>query len=162
MGFKEGHRRWREKSVFFCSSNLLQAISRKFPQWPNAIFRIPDMLQWLVVITESRVIEEIRKAPENLLSFMDSLDEVSSFRSSPCCSTNGNMSRHFSSNTLSGAISPRTHTTSLLSEPNSPGLYRNSFQRCMKRLSMLSTNIYPRPAVRFEACAIYCITLILI
>jgi len=135
---------------------------KKISQWPNAIFKIPDMLQWLVVITESRVIEEIRKAPENLLSFMDSLDEVSSFRSSPRCSTNGNVSRHFRSNTPLGGISARTHTTSLLSEPNSPGLYRNSFQRCMKRLSTLSTNIYLRLAVGFEACAIYSIMLIVI
>jgi hypothetical protein len=50
---------------------------RIFFKWPNVIFKIPDMLQWLVVVTESRVIEEIRKAPEDVLSFKASLDEVS-------------------------------------------------------------------------------------
>ena len=58
------------------------------------------MLEWLVVATEPKVIEEIRKAPEGLLSFKDAVDEVSSFRSSPR-SMNGNMSRHFKLNTLS-------------------------------------------------------------
>ena len=53
-----------------------------------------------MVATEPKVIEEIRKAPEGLLSFKDAVDEVSSFRSSPR-SMNGNMSRHFKLNTLS-------------------------------------------------------------
>ncbi|KIM38977.1 hypothetical protein M413DRAFT_447338 [Hebeloma cylindrosporum] len=53
-----------------------KVINAGVKKWPNAVFKIPDMLQWLVVITESRVIEEIRKAPESVLSFMESLDEA--------------------------------------------------------------------------------------
>jgi len=46
------------------------------------MFKVPDMLQWLVVVTEPRLIEEIRKAPDSVFSFSDGVDEVSSFRSS--------------------------------------------------------------------------------
>jgi hypothetical protein len=51
------------------------------------MFKIPDLLQWIVVATEPSMIEEIRKAPEDVLSFMEAIEEVSSFRSSPPCST---------------------------------------------------------------------------
>ena len=64
-----------------CSSD--QAILREFSQWPNAVFKIPDLFEWLVLAQEPSVINEIQKAPEDLLSAMDSLDEVSSFLSSP-------------------------------------------------------------------------------
>jgi len=108
------------------------------------------MLQWLVVVTESRVIEEIRKAPEGVLSFMASLDEVSYFV--PLRSTTENVSSHFKLNTLSGGISAGIRIMSLLSEHNSLGLFRNSCRRFMKRLPMLSTNLYLRPVVKFEPC----------
>jgi len=64
------------KKVGF-SAPLTSGGVENFSQWPNAVFKIPDMLQWLVIFTESRVIEEIRKAPEGVLSLMASLDEVS-------------------------------------------------------------------------------------
>ena len=76
MGFEEDHECWHEKSGFLFFGPLASDVEN-FSQWPNGIFKIPDMLQWLVVVTESRVIEEIRKAPESVLSFMASLDEVS-------------------------------------------------------------------------------------
>ena len=50
---------------------------RDFSQWPNKMFKIPDSLQWIVVATEPSIIEEIRKAPEDVLSAMDALEEVS-------------------------------------------------------------------------------------
>ena len=50
---------------------------RDFSQWPNKMFKIPDLLQWIVVATEPSIIEEIRKAPEDVLSAMDALEEVS-------------------------------------------------------------------------------------
>ena len=61
---------------------------RAFSQWPNKMFKIPDLLQWVVVATDPSMIEEIRKAPENVLSFMDALEEVSNSCSSSRRSTN--------------------------------------------------------------------------
>jgi hypothetical protein len=48
------------------------------------------MLEWLVVATERSVIEDIRKAPDSVLSFKDAIEEVSKVRPnpSPRCSTN--------------------------------------------------------------------------
>jgi hypothetical protein len=66
MECEEDHQCWREKSEFLCSSDLLQAMLRNLSQWPNGIFKIPDMLKWHVFVTDSRVIEEIWKAPEPL------------------------------------------------------------------------------------------------
>jgi len=54
---------------------------REFSQWPNTRFKIPDLLHWIVVVTEPSMVEEIRKAPENVLSFIDAVDDVSIFRS---------------------------------------------------------------------------------
>ena len=88
------------------------------------------------------MIDEIRKAPEDLLSFGDALDEVSIFAPQVLGSINGYLSRHFKSNTLSERSSPRIHITSPLSKENSPGLFHNSRQKFMKKLSMLSTNMY--------------------
>jgi hypothetical protein len=143
MGCEEDHQCWREKSESPCSCDLLQAILRIFSQWPSGIFKIPDMLQWHIFVTDSRVIEEIRKAPEHVLSFMDALNEVSNFCLCPRRSTNENVSRDFQWNTLSESTCTRIHIISLLSEHNSPGLFRNSCRRFMKKLSMLSTNLYP-------------------
>jgi len=53
---------------------------RAFSQWPNTVFKIPDLLHWIVVVTEPSMVEEIRKAPESVLSFIDALDDVSSFQ----------------------------------------------------------------------------------
>ena len=76
-----------KKVSILCSYDLLQAMLREVSQWPNRMFKIPDLLQWIVIATEPSMIEEIRKAPDDVLSFMDALDEVSSFLSSPHCST---------------------------------------------------------------------------
>ena len=46
------------------------------------MFKIPDLLEWIVIATEPSTIEEIRKAPEDVLSFMDALEEVSNSCSS--------------------------------------------------------------------------------
>jgi hypothetical protein len=79
VGFEEGYKCWREKSGFLCSPDPLAGDVENFSKWPNAIFKIPDMLRWHVVVTESRVIEEIRKAPDGALSIRAFVDEVSSF-----------------------------------------------------------------------------------
>ena len=75
-----------KKVSILCSYDLLQAMLREASQWPNTMFKIPDLLQWIVVATEPSMIEEIRKAPDDVLSFLDALEEVSSFLSSPRCS----------------------------------------------------------------------------
>jgi len=58
---------------------------REFPQWPNVMFKVPDLLEWLVLAHDPKLISEILNAPENLLSSLDAVDEVSSFLSSPRC-----------------------------------------------------------------------------
>jgi hypothetical protein len=52
------------------------------------MFKIPDLLHWIVVATEPSMIEEIRKAPEDVLSFMDALEEVRNSCLRSRCSTN--------------------------------------------------------------------------
>ena len=46
-------------------------------QWPGAVFRVPDLFQWVVVTTGSKHIEDVYKAPDSVLSFMDAVFEVS-------------------------------------------------------------------------------------
>jgi hypothetical protein len=125
MECEEDHQCWREKSEFLCSSDLLQAMLRNLSQWPNGIFKIPDMLKWHVFVTDSRVIEEIWKAPEHVLSFEHVAAEVSNFCLSPRHSTNENMSRYSNWNTLSEGKWARIRIISLLSEHNSPRLFHN-------------------------------------
>jgi hypothetical protein len=105
MGYEEDHQCWHEKSEFLCSCDLLQAILRIFSQWPNGIFKVPEKLQWQVLVTDSRLIDEIRKAPEHVLSLWAAVDKVSNFCRSPRRSTNENVSRDFKWNTLSEGIS---------------------------------------------------------
>ncbi|KIM39577.1 hypothetical protein M413DRAFT_447055 [Hebeloma cylindrosporum] len=57
---------------FWDARNLINAGLQK---WPKTVIKIPDLLQWIVVATEPELIEEIRKAPENVLSFVDALEE---------------------------------------------------------------------------------------
>ena len=47
------------------------------------MFKVPDLLQWIVVATEPSTIDDIMKAPEDVLSLVNALEEVSSFFSSP-------------------------------------------------------------------------------
>ena len=68
------------KKVSFCvTPSPLQAILRSLSQWPSGWFKVPAMLQWHVVATEPRVIEEIRKAPDSVFSSQEAIEEVSSF-----------------------------------------------------------------------------------
>jgi hypothetical protein len=48
------------------------------PQWPGALFKVPDLFQWIVVVIGSKNVEDLYKAPENVLSSMGALIEVSS------------------------------------------------------------------------------------
>ena len=60
-----------------------QAMFRKVSQWPNAMFKVPDLLEWLVLVHEPKVVDELLKAPEDVLSSLRAVDEVSSLPSSP-------------------------------------------------------------------------------
>jgi len=56
---------------------------RKGSQWPNAMFKVPDLLEWFVLAHEPKVVDELLKAPEESLSSLRAVDEVSSLLSSP-------------------------------------------------------------------------------
>ena len=45
-------------------------------QWPGRIFKIPSPMGWQVVITDPAHIEDIRKAPEHILSARKAVQEV--------------------------------------------------------------------------------------
>ena len=40
------------------------------------MFKVPDLFQWVIVATGSKHIEDLYKAPDNVLSLLDALDEV--------------------------------------------------------------------------------------
>jgi hypothetical protein len=61
-------------------------------QWPDAVFKVPDLFQWVIVATGSKHIEDLYKAPDNVLSFMDAVIEVSSISES--CSVCKTVHRH--------------------------------------------------------------------
>jgi len=68
------------------------------------MFKVPDLLHWIVVITEPSMVEEIRKAPENVLSLMDAVDDVSIFCPRLRCLTDRNVSRYFKLTSLLESI----------------------------------------------------------
>ena len=45
-------------------------------QWPGALFKVPDLFQWVIVATGSKHLEDIYTAPDSLLSSMDANVEV--------------------------------------------------------------------------------------
>ena len=47
-------------------------------QWPGAVFKVPDLFQWIVVASGSKHLEDIYKAPDKVLSSMKPIEEVSS------------------------------------------------------------------------------------
>ncbi|KIM38724.1 hypothetical protein M413DRAFT_447671 [Hebeloma cylindrosporum] len=53
-----------------------KVVNAGLKKWPNTMFKIPDLLEWVVVTPEPSVIDEIRKAPENSLSSADAFDEA--------------------------------------------------------------------------------------
>jgi len=42
------------------------------------MFKVPDLFQWVIIATGSKQIEELYKAPENILSSVDANVEASS------------------------------------------------------------------------------------
>lgn len=47
-------------------------------QWPGAVFKVPDMFQWIIIATGSKHLEDVYKASDNVLSSMKAIEEVSS------------------------------------------------------------------------------------
>jgi hypothetical protein len=45
-------------------------------QYRHSIFKVPNFSRWTVVVTGSKFIDELRKAPEDVLSFSEATDEV--------------------------------------------------------------------------------------
>ena len=61
-------------------------------QWPGGVFRVPDLFQWVVIATGSKHTEDIYKAPDNVLSSIKAIEEVSSIFES--CSDFTSTHRH--------------------------------------------------------------------
>ena len=46
-------------------------------KYRHSIFRVPNLDKWMVIVRGPEYIEEIKKAPETQLSFVDEAEEVS-------------------------------------------------------------------------------------
>ncbi|KAF8185937.1 cytochrome P450, partial [Pholiota molesta] len=57
-------------------ANGKKIIGETFKKWPMGAFRMAGIIEWLVVITDSQSIDELRMAPENVLSSMVAIDET--------------------------------------------------------------------------------------
>jgi hypothetical protein len=62
-------------------SKYIEHISLQI-QWPGALYKVPDLFQWIVVATSLKHIEDLYKAPENVLSALEPIEEVSSISES--------------------------------------------------------------------------------
>ena len=55
-------------------------------QWPDAVFKMPDVFQWIVIATGTKHLEDIYRAPDNVLSNLEAIDDVRSiFESCTIC-----------------------------------------------------------------------------
>ena len=52
-------------------------------QFKGRVFRVPQLTGWLLVVSGDKLVEELRKAPETVLSAEGAQDEVRQCRSSP-------------------------------------------------------------------------------
>jgi hypothetical protein len=69
------------------------------------MFKIPNLFQWSVVVTDSKHIEDIYKAPDNALSIMKAIEDVSSISEScSVCTSAHRPHRHFKLNIRSALI----------------------------------------------------------
>jgi len=57
-------------------TNSSDMINKGVKRWPGAVFRVPDLFRWNLIATGSKHLEELYKAPENLLSSMKAIDEL--------------------------------------------------------------------------------------
>lgn len=83
-------------------------------QWPNSLFKVPGLFEWIVIASQPALIDDIRKAPEHVLSAHLAIEEVSSLyacasvhRLIPSVST----SPSHAWNSYQRESLPRTHNT---------------------------------------------------
>ncbi|KAF9535150.1 cytochrome P450 [Crepidotus variabilis] len=55
--------------------DVRKVISESMAKWPASLFKVPSVLEWIVVATQPTHIEEICKAPENVLSGMIAIED---------------------------------------------------------------------------------------
>ncbi|KAJ3504346.1 hypothetical protein NLJ89_g7978 [Agrocybe chaxingu] len=51
-------------------------INSGMERFPNAMFKVADMFQWMVVITDPKTVDEVRKLPDNVASSSEANDEI--------------------------------------------------------------------------------------
>jgi hypothetical protein len=87
-------------------------------QHRHSIFKLPNFSRWTVVVTGSKFIDELRKAPEDVLSFAEATDEV--MLSGRLGNWTFNSSyRHSKLDIPLAQGSAKTHTIFLSSDPSS-------------------------------------------
>ena len=116
-------------------------------QWPRRIFRVPTLSGWEVVLTEPSVIDELRKAPDNIMGASEAFDYVRAptFPSTFILNDWDSASR-FKRNGRLAQMSLLTAIIFLLLE-RSPEHFHKSYQNYTKRWFWLSTNTYLQPNV---------------
>ncbi|PPR05227.1 hypothetical protein CVT24_010333 [Panaeolus cyanescens] len=57
--------------------NGWKVVAEGLSTWNGQLFKVPDLLQWIVVAADRTSIDDIRKAPENVLSAMEAINEAS-------------------------------------------------------------------------------------
>ncbi|KAF8153783.1 cytochrome P450 [Crassisporium funariophilum] len=53
-----------------------KVINGGIKKWHGGVFKIPDLFKWVVVLTDPKQIEDLRKAPESVLSAFEAIDEL--------------------------------------------------------------------------------------
>ncbi|KAF8816993.1 cytochrome P450 [Phlegmacium glaucopus] len=56
--------------------NSTDTINKGVKKWPDHMFKVPDLFQWIVVATGPKHIEELYKAPDHVFSSFDALAEI--------------------------------------------------------------------------------------
>ncbi|KJA23965.1 hypothetical protein HYPSUDRAFT_39491 [Hypholoma sublateritium FD-334 SS-4] len=62
-------------SAIYFVLNGQKTIAAGLKKWPNSVFKVSDITNWLLLTGNPKIVEEIRKAPENVLSSMIAIDE---------------------------------------------------------------------------------------
>lgn len=74
-------RSWKLESEKWVASEICLKQSYE-KQWPGRIFKIPAPMEWFVIVTNPQFVEDMRKAPDHVLSAHEANNEVqaASFR----------------------------------------------------------------------------------
>jgi hypothetical protein len=133
---------WRNQKGEFCVDPV--ALTRwHVTQFQGCLFKIPTPMDWWVILSEPKLIEELRKAPEHIFSANRSLGEVSISQE-----PQGNSQPHsffcnrkYSLGLLLAPTSPIIHTIFLSFGRNLPRPYRHYYQNCMPKWLTSSPSI---------------------